>query len=271
MKLIPYVGSKSKLIPEIEKYMQDCDVIFEPFGGSAAFSLSQDLPFYYTDSQPELVNFLEQVKNNPHRLLERISELMEIVTTSTAWYALRASDRSGDFESKDKFSRAARYYFLLSTSHNNLYRVNLKGQANMPWAKGTKKIPNDFKQRILEASDKLNLHCKGLFCKQFDDLEILTSVLDSGFKPFVLIDGPYHGTYDSYVKDRPDEEFWKRMKEYADNLDKAGIAFLLTNSYSPYILELFKDYKIKQVPIRYTVAPSGEKRVLSSEAFISNK
>lgn len=270
MKLIPYVGSKSKLIPEIEKHMKDCDVIFEPFGGSAAFSLSQNLPFYYTDAQPELVNFLSIVKEQPEKLVERILELHGVNVTSEAWYALRAKDREDSFLDSCPISRAARYYYLLNTSHNNLYRVNQKGQANMPWAKGKKKLPIDFKERILEASEKFQSHCKGISCSEFDNLEVLTSVIDSGYTPFVLIDGPYYGTFDQYVKDRPDEEFWKRMKDFADDLNKAGVKFLLTNSYDPFILELFKEYKIEEVPIRYTVAPSGEKRVTSSEAFITN-
>lgn len=271
MKLIPYVGSKSKLIPNIEKYMQDCDVIFEPFGGSAAFSLSQDLPFYYTDMQPELVNFLEHVIKQPQKLIERITELNATIVSIEPWYTLRAADREDSFLESCPLSRAARYYYLLNTSFNNLYRVNKKGQANMPWGRGGKKIPDDFQDRILEASDKLKLHCKGLSCTDFNNQEILTSVIDSGYKPFVLIDPPYYDTFDQYVKDRPDPEFWNRLKEYVDDLNEAGVKFLLTNSNTPFIKNLFKGYQIEEVPIRYTVAASGEKRVITSEAFITNK
>lgn len=270
MKLLPYVGSKSKLIAEIDAYRGDCDVIFEPFGGSAAYSLSQDLPFYFSDLQPELVNFMEMVKNEPVKLIERILELKGAIVSSEAWYALRVRDRASDFNDSCKLSRAARYYYLLSTSHNNLYRVNLKGQANMPWAKGDKKVPVDFQERIIAASERLKNDCKGIFLGDFNDTDVLSSVIDSGFKPFVLIDPPYYETFDQYVKDRPDPEFWLRLKDFTDDLDKAGVKFLLTNSYTPFILELFKGYKIKQVPIRYTTAPSGEQRIKTSEAFISN-
>lgn len=251
--------------------MQDCDVIFEPFGGSAAYSLSQDLPFYFSDSQPELVNFMEQVRDQPVKLIEGIKSLEVEVISGEDWNTLRMADRQDLYLEESATFRAARYYYLLSTSFSNLYRVNLKGQANMPWAKGQKKLPNDYQERIREASAKFKLHCKGIRLGQFDDLDVLEYVIDLGHKPFLLIDPPYYGTYDQYVKDRPKPEFWTRLRKFVDVLVEKEIPFLLTNSYDPFILDLFKDLEIKQVPIRYTTAQSGEKRVISSEAFITNK
>jgi len=235
-KLIGYVGSKEKLLGEIDKYIPlNTAIIYEPFCGSAAVSLSQKTSKYYlADSQPELINFLQCVRDNPSVVISRIQELLDVGISEEIYMALRVQDRRGDFLETDKYSRAARYFFIVNNGYNNLYRVNGKGQCNTPYAKGKKKIPNDWEERISNTSEKLVHSCNGIFEQQFDDKAILQSVIDSqpeGTTIFVFIDPPYYGTYDQYTKERTSEEFWERLKRYLEDLDEAGISFLMTNSY----------------------------------------
>lgn len=266
-----YIGSKGKLIDQILPYIpEQATVVYEPFSGSASLSLSQDLPFYLSDTQPELVNFLQCVKEAPVEVSSRVAELGESVKTTEAFLALRAADRREGFLNSCPYSRAARYYFILYRGYNGLYRVNGKGQCNTPFGGEHQKLPKGFESHIELISKELQ-RAKGIELLEFDNEEILPAILDSGEKPFVFIDPPYYGTFDQYVKDRPNPEFWERLKKYTEDLNEAGIPFLLTNSDDPFILELFKDSDIELVPIKYTVAADKTKRVTKQETFISNK
>lgn len=276
MNLIKYVGNKSRLVPIIEKYIpKDTDVLFEPFCGSASLSLSQDIPFYLSDAQPELINFLQCVKDNPNGVIDRIKELDLKIKTEDQFMALRAKDRDKGFLNSCKLSRAARYYFIIYRGYNGLYRVNMReqGQCNTPYGGTKQKLLEDYPATILAGSEKLLSDCRGINLTEFDNTEILASVIDSGSKPFVFVDPPYYNTFDQYVKDRPDEKFWKRLGVFLEDLDKAGISFLMTNSYCDFIVEnsMFSKYNIDKVNINYMVGSKGKDRGQKFEAFISNK
>ena len=276
MNLIKYVGNKSRLVPIIEKYIpKDTDVLFEPFCGSASLSLSQDIPFYLSDAQPELINFLQCVKDNPNEVIARVGELDLKIKTEDQFMALRARDRGEGFLNSCKFSRAARYYFIVYRGYNGLYRVNMRkqGQCNTPYGGTKQKLLEDYPATILAGSEKLLSDCRGIHLTEFDNTDILASVIDSGSKPFVFVDPPYYNTFDQYVKDRPDEKFWKRLGVFLEDLDKAGIPFLMTNSYCDFIVEnsMFSKYNIDKVNINYMVGSKGKDRGQKFEAFISNK
>lgn len=273
MQLLKYVGSKEKLVPEITKYIpKETTTVFEPFCGSASLSLSQDFSYYLTDAQPELINFLECVRDNPTALVEEIGKLDREDYGKEIYMAIRNHDRREDFLEKDPFVRAARYYFIIYRGFNGLYRVNKKNQANTPYG-GNRKLPNDYKTRIFSASEHLRENCKGIFLQEFDNQEVLQSLIDSQAENeelFVFIDPPYYDTFDQYVPNRPDAEFWRRLSQYLEDLDQAGIKFLMTNSYKEFILDTFSEWKIDKIPITYSVAADGEKRAKTFEAFITN-
>ncbi len=52
----------------------------------------------------------------------------------------------------------------------------------------------------------------------------------------------------------------KRLKELCDRLDDRGIKFLLSNSETEFILELYKDYKIEIVHAKRSINSKGHKR-----------
>ncbi|AFK66684.1 DNA methyltransferase [Colwellia phage 9A] len=279
--LLKYCGSKGKLLDVIEPYIHKATtMIVEPFCGSASVSLSQDKSYYLTDSSPELINFLQCVRDNPRgviryirRLLNSEKEAIKVISKRDFFKLLRAEDREHDFLQASSIHRAARYYFILYHCFNGVYRVNQKGFCNIDFGGDNRKLPDDWQERIKDASQHINQHCKGIIDQQFDDMGMMRSILDSlatGEKLFVFIDPPYYDTFDMYTKEGTRFEFWDRLLQFLDDLDAAGIPFLMTNSHKPFILEKFGKYKIDKVPVKYTVSQDG-KRPTVFEAFITNK
>lgn len=270
---IKYVGSKRGLADIIYKYVpNDTSIIFENFSGSGAFSFSSGLPFYLSDSQPELVNFFSVLEDNVAGLVLMLEDFYK--THSKEFYlSTRAQDRLEYFSNMSEVYRAARYYYIIYSGFNGLYRVNSKGQCNTPW--GDRKFIID-RDKLERASLHLDRYCRGISCNQFDDTSIIESAISSGEKPFVLIDPPYvdgdngKKVYREYTTDIIDDKFYDRLELYMKRLDRADIPFLMTNTYCEYIKDKFSKWNIDKVTTSYKVAADKTRRGDKFEAFTSN-
>jgi DNA adenine methylase len=279
MNLLKYCGSKGKLLNVIKPYIpESTTMVVEPFCGSASVSLSQDLPFYLTDSSPELINFLQCVRDNPRgtiRMVRRLNDKYQAlpIEERRAFYKeVRSEDRVDGFALYNKSVRAARYYWILYHCFNGVYRVNQKGFCNIDFGGDNRKLPDDWQDRIKQNSIKLKNNCRGIHDQQFDDMGIMQSILDNSNNdiPFVFIDPPYHDTFDMYTKEGTRFDFWDRLLQFLDDLDEAGIPFLMTNNYNDFITDKFGKYRIDKIEVRYTVSRDGIRKS-TFEAFITNK
>lgn len=269
---IKYVGSKGRLVPEINNYIpNDTSIILEPFCGSAALSFHKELPFYISDLSPELVHFLKTLSEpgNVERMIDVLLEL-EQSHSKDFYIQVRSVDRAWDMDQLPDIYRACRYYYIIYAGFNGLYRVNKKNQCNTPW--GDRVFRADV-HRLRQAGNYLQRYCRGIFHQEFDDMSTLESVLDSGIKPFVFIDPPYYGdkVFKSYTPEGDGGDFYYRLDKYLTDLDSAGVTFLMTNSYDDYILDMFEHkYTIDKVATKYSVSADGNKRGEKFEAFVTN-
>jgi len=85
------------------------------------------------DSNFELINFYQVVKNNLEELLR---DLGKHKNSKEYYYKIRSLDP----DQMDNIERASRFLYLNKTCFNGLWRVNKKGQFNVPF--GRYKNPN---------------------------------------------------------------------------------------------------------------------------------
>lgn len=268
---IKYVGSKRKLLTEIDNYIpKDTTVIIEPFSGSAALSFSKELPFYLVDKSPELVNFL-QVLNNGNAYM-RMLELLDIFSKSHSkefYLDVRATDRKPRFDHLPRVYRAARYYYIIYSGFNGLYRVNKANYCNTPW--GDRGFSPDV-ETLTNCHLHLKEYCKGIHFQEFNDMDLYQSIIDSEEKPFVLIDPPYYGdkVFKAYTPEGDGGDFYFDLYNFICDLDEANVPFLMTNSDDKFIDDMFSEWGIDKVATRYTVAADGNKRGTKFESFVHN-
>ena len=67
-----------------------------------------------------------------------------------------------------------------------------------------------------------------------------------------------------------DHEEQIRLKKLCDKLDKQGVKFLLSNSATDFILDLYKDYNITIVKARRPINSKGNKRGEVDEVLVKN-
>lgn len=265
---LKWVGGKRQLMPAIKELIpKNYNNYYEPFigGGAVLFDL-QPKKAVINDFNKELINVYKTIKENPEKL---ISDLKTHKNKSDYFYDIRALDREENFKNLSTIKKASRVIYLNKTCYNGLYRVNNSGEFNSPF--GRYKNPNIVNEITIKAVSKyLNTN----------DITILNVDFEKALKgikkgSFVYFDPPYHpvstsSNFTGYVQGGFDMYEQVRLKNTCDDLDKKGVKFLLSNSATQFIEDIYKDYKISYVKANRSINSNGKKRGEIDEVLIRN-
>ena len=177
--ILKWAGGKTQMLNDLlPKVPSSYGRYIEPFfGGGALFFALRPENAIIADSNPELVNMYRQVANN---LDDVIDYLKKYKNTSEMFYQVRALE----WTELPPAEAAARTIYLNRTCFNGLYRVNRKGQFNVPYGKYVNP----------KICDEENLHAVS---KALQKAEIVCGdyllVLEHYAKPgdFIFLDPPY--------------------------------------------------------------------------------
>ena len=263
---IKWAGGKRQLIKELIKLLPaNYNRYFEPFiGGGALFFAIQPKNAYISDINPELINLYNVVKNDVDLL---INDLIKYKNTEDYFYKIRNLDRKPSYKKFSKVRKASRFIYLNKTCYNGLYRTNSKGYFNVPF--GSYKNPNIIDKQNLKACSEL-LKKTEIVSSHFLAIENEIKTGD-----FVYFDPPYipinkTSSFTKYYKDDFNIDEQIKLKELCDRLTKKNIYFMLSNSYSKLILNLYKQYNIKKIKATRTINSKANKRGAINELIITN-
>ncbi len=268
LPLLKWVGGKRQLLPELTAKMpRTFNTYFEPFigGGAMLFELHPNKAVI-GDINGELINFYNAVKNNVEPLLKL---LFTYQNTKEFFLDKRNIDRDPEkFNLLTSIEKAARTYYLNRTCFNGLYRVNSKGLFNTPY--GHYKSPFvPVVDRFLAVSSYLKDN--DVKIKHASYLEICK---DCEKGDFVYFDPPYDPisstSFTSYASDGFSQNDQCELKELCGTLDKKGVKFMLSNSATPFIKELYKDYNCTFVKAKRFVNPNREGSGSADEILVRN-
>lgn len=255
-------------MPEILNLIpKNISVYYEPFvgGGAVLFSL-QPKRAVINDANSELINVYNVIKNNVEEL---ITDLHTHKNESDYFYNIRALDREIDFENMSDIKKASRIIFLNKTCYNGLYRVNNAGEFNSPF--GKYKNPNIVNEATLRAvSNYLNKNNITILSQDY------SSVLKKPEKnSFVYFDPPYDpvsqsSNFTGYTQGKFNNNDQIMLRDKCDELNSKSIKFLLSNSATKFIEELYSDYNIHYVKANRAVNSVAEKRGEINEVLIRN-
>ncbi len=265
---LKWVGGKRQLLPEIRKYIpKEYSCYIEPFvGAGAVFMDLKPQTLVINDKNEELIICYQVIKNNVNELIE---ELKSYENNKEFFLRIRSLDREDSYKNLSKVKKAARIIYLNKTCFNGLYRVNQKGYFNVPFGKYANPTILD-KDNLKEISEYLNSVDVKIFNKDFSN--ILKEVKSGDF---VYLDPPYDpisktANFTGYSKDKFDKDDQKKIKELLDSLNKKGAKWLLSNSCTDFIKELYKDYTIIEVNASRNVNSDASKRGKIKEVLIKN-
>jgi DNA adenine methylase len=260
---LKWAGGKTRLLSALRQSLppEPFTRYFEPFiGGGAFFFDIAPSEAFLGDSNPELMNCYDVVRERPEELIDALSRLR---VNEAEFYRLRA------LEPKElpAVIRAARLIYLNKTCYNGLYRVNKQGRFNTPYGRHSSVTLVDA--RNLRAASAL-LRRARLFCA---DYQTVLEVAGKG--DFVYLDPPYvpvgrFSDFKRYTKDQFHEADHECLAGVFRSLAARGCCVLLSNSFNGKTAKLYSDFVQRTVQMPRFVNCKGEGRGQVDELLISN-
>lgn len=267
--VLKWVGGKRQLLDTLSPLLpKTIKTYCEPFigGGAMLFHLQPNVA-YINDVNTELICVYRVIKDNVDEL---IKELEKFENTSEQFYAVRDWDRDKvQYDSLTDIQKAARVLYLNKTCFNGLYRVNNAGEFNTPF--GNYRNPNIVNAPVLKAVSAY-FNSADIHMTTKDYAEVLKDIPKG---TFVYLDPPYDPVSDTssftgYAKGGFSREDQVRLKECCDELNARGIKFMLSNSATDFIKELYSDYNITIVEAKRSVNSVASKRGNVNEVVVRN-
>lgn len=263
---IKWAGGKRQLLQElVRRVPRDFKRYHEPFvGGGALFFELCPKSAYLIDSNAELINAYQVVKS---KVLALIQDLKRHRYETHYYYSVRALDRLDSFSDCDDISRASRFVYLNKTCFNGLYRVNSKGHFNVPFGRYANPKILD-KENLLACSAALK------------DVEIshgsfllVENVVRTG--DFIYFDPPYvplgpTSNFTGYTEGGFGKQDQVILAELCHRLDKRNIKFMLSNSCSDLVLDLYGSFNISIVKASRAINSDAKKRGDVEEVIVTN-
>ena len=251
--ILKWAGGKTQMLGDLlPKVPSSYGRYIEPFfGGGAMFFALQPEQAVIADSNPELINLYRQVANHVDDV---ICQLKKYENTQEMFYAVRGQD----WTMLPEAEAAARTIFLNKTCFNGLYRVNKKGQFNVPF--GKYKNPKICDEEGLKAASAA-LKKAEIVCGDY--LLVLEHYAQPG--DFVFLDPPYlpiseYSDFKRYTKEQFYEEDHVELAKMVKTLHERGCHVILTNSNHPLVHELYAPFTIDVIQTKRHISCNGSTR-----------
>jgi DNA adenine methylase len=254
---LKWVGGKRSILDELLKRVPaEYDAYHEPFlGGGAFYFALQPKEAYLSDVNFHLVLTFQAVKDDVEAVIRQLKIHERLHNKS---YYLKA--RTKLFKEKDPIKLSALFIYLNKTCFNGLYRVNKGGGFNVPMG--------DYKNPLIVDEENLRNVSKVLQTASIEQKGFEQTPVHKG--DFYYLDPPYHETYDGYNGNGFGDEEHRQLAEFCRKIDQKGGFFMLSNSDTPFVRELYKGYHIEVVSASRMVSCKAHQRGKENELLIRN-
>lgn len=267
--VVKWVGGKRQLLPQILPLIPKRMTAYcEPFlGGGAVLFALQPKRALVNDLNQDLITVYRVIKEDADALIEHLSRHEN---TPEYFYRIRDLDRDKEaYAAMSDVEKASRLLYLNKTCYNGLFRVNASGAFNSPY--GHYRRPNIVNEQTIRGVSRYFNSCDITFFSG-DFAAVLEQVPKGGF---VYLDPPYDPVSDTasftgYNRGGFGREEQVRLKECCDALTARGVKFLLSNSATPFIRELYGSYRVSIVQARRAVNSVASRRGAIEEVLVRN-
>lgn len=269
---LKWVGGKRQLMSQLEEHFpKTFESYFEPFfGGGAVYFHLVPVTGYINDVNKALTGAYKNIRNNVEELIQALTIIEnEYLPLNEDLRKEYFYERRFDYnaEKPNTIRKSALLIFLNRTCFNGLYRENRKGEFNVPF--GRSKNPT-----ICDAD---NLRSVSRALKYVEILngsyELALGTAKKG--DFVYLDPPYDpinstSSFTSYSVDDFTKDDQKKLKTVFDELTSRGCLVALSNSDTPFMRELYKEYRQETLMASRSINAKGTGRGKITELLVLN-
>ncbi len=256
-----WAGSKRKVLPILASFWKPSFKRYvEPFAGSAAlfFRLNPERAIL-GDINSELIEAYEIIRDRPDDVHRAVSKIRR---SKSQYYKVRDQNTNR----LKAFGRAVRFVYLNRYCFNGIYRTNMDGRFNVPYA--------HIKPGVVPPIENFRrcsalLHRASLKCGDFG------AVL-SGVKAgdFVYMDPPYAVESRRIFREYDQREFSKRdierLASHLENINQKGASFVLSYADCREARDLFSCWSTSRIRVRRQVAGFSSARRFATELLVTN-
>lgn len=261
--LLRWAGSKRQLLGNLQEYWDAANAqrYIEPFAGSAAlfFEIAPKRAVL-NDINTELIGFYRGIKRSTALVYELASSLK---VDEATYYELRRNYR----HETDPIRRSANFYYLNRYCFNGIYRTNVAGHFNVPFAK-------DRVGRF-PAWDEVEISVRQLrkAATTNRDFESLVKT-EVGVNDFVYLDPPYavenQRIFTQYNATTFGLNDLNRLQATLELIDSRDAKFVLSYAFCDEATSYFSRWNHKLVQCQRNVAGFAKHRRKAVELMITN-
>lgn len=285
---VKWVGGKTQLLEEVRKslpanmLMRNELTYIEPFvgGGAILFWILQEYPnikrAIINDINAELICTYRVIQNNVNSLINKLAIIQnQYISLDKEGRKEYFLEKRNLFNSKlcSEVETAALFIFLNRTCFNGLYRVNSKGNFNVPHGRYANPKICD-KENLLAVSNILQR--VEILCGDFEKTEEY-----AGENSIFYLDPPYKplsetSSFTSYTKNGFDDTEQLRLRDFCTRIAKRKAQFIASNSDpreftgASFFERIYHQFNIRRVFATRLINAKSDGRGLVSEIMISN-
>jgi len=268
-----YPGGKSKAIKTLSPWFpKTISEYREPFigGGSIAINftkLNPDVPVWINDLYVPLYNFWVQLRDRGEELSERVREEKQRTLDEGDKDKVTAKAKEifnrykSEIDTYDDFEKAVAFFIMNKCSFSGLTENSTFSQSASN---------SNFS---LVGADKLAQFSKLIKNWKITNVDYSKVMKKHGTSDtFVFLDPPYDIKDFLYGKNR---EMHKKFDHdrFADDVYNCLYKFMITYNLNDRLLELYKNYNLKEWKLRYSMAHRGDKGTdenVKTELLVTN-
>ncbi|WP_338950703.1 Dam family site-specific DNA-(adenine-N6)-methyltransferase [Fusobacterium nucleatum] len=253
-------------------------------GGAVLFDILSKYKLdevYISDKNLELINTYKSIRDDVGILIKLLKEMEEQYTSlnnenrKLYYYEKRREYNNLKINiEENNIEKAVLFIFLNKTCFNGLYRVNKKGEFNVPI--GTYKKPKICDEENLKNVSMALKKVKIVYADYRESEEFIDN------KTFVYIDPPYRplnitSSFTSYTENDFSDKEQIELAEYINVLNKKGAKIVISNSDPKnndiddnFFDKLYKNYNINRVKATRMLNSNASLRGVINELLITN-
>ena len=259
--LFRWAGSKRKVLPELASYWSNhYRRYIEPFAGSAAlfFRIAPNKAVL-NDINGGLIQAYEVIRDRPDDVHRRVSR---ITRSEKQYYTMRDKEPT----SLSALDQAVRFVYLNRLCFNGIFRTNMAGEFNVPYAHSRAgSIPSveDFRR------------CASLLANASLKSGDFGSILSAARKgDFVYLDPPYavesRRVFRQYDKRAFTTKDLERLGGHLDALNRKGVDFVISYADCREARNIFSSWNTRRIRVRRNIAGFTASRRIAIELLATN-
>lgn len=259
--LCKWAGSKRALVPELRRFLPSrmTGRYFEPFVGAGALFFSvRPANAVLADVNPDLVATYRAVRDSVSALVRLLSSYPR---DPDFYIAMRASSTKGWSDIKV----GARFLYLVRCGFNGLWRVNSKGQHNVPFGDNKGPVCDESTLRLCSTA------LRGVSIENLDFEKLLDRAVAGDV---AYLDPPYiplseTSSFTGYALKGFTFDDQVRLRDSAVAAKKRGVHVVLSNSSAPAVRRLYaKHFTLHPVSVRRAINSKTDARGAVKEVII---